>query len=379
MHSWVHLLAATIRRGSVGGFVLGVVFAQSACAGALEDLAAILAEAEKPVSFFRGRITAYKGEDTVELVNQDISHKVDGLRKLHEASVWIDGSHALVEFSAEPTTNVNNPGSRYVGPTSPYNDLNEVLATGSAGAFQYLTIYSSDKPFANLHVFDARSSELIRTRLNDVAFSALKAFTELGQFPLKAVLVDPSCEVSYRRTDGRYILHAKSDQAGRSTTLDYWISRTGEDVEASMSLSTDDDNRGDLLLQSHVRGIAGRDGITPTVIARRYSGSLFGRTEREVVHIEAKDLEHVDLPVNRDFFRRYERHYAVLDNQATRTDALVRATPDRYAIPLDERVGLGAIEVAEAGSWFGRLLFIGNIIVVVSMIAFLASRRRIGS
>jgi len=368
-----------IRVGSVGGLILGIVLTHSACAGALEDLAAILADAEKPVSFFRGRITAYKGEDTVESVQQDISHTVDGLRKLHEANVWIDGSHALVEFSAEPATNISDPGSRYVGPSSPYNDLNEVLATGSAGAFQYLTIYSSDKPFANLHVFDARNSELIRIRLNDVAFSALKAFTELGQFPLKAVLVDPSCEVTYRKTDGRYIVHAKSDQAGRNTTLDYWISRTGQDVEARMSLSTDDGNRGDLLLQSHVRGIAGRDGIIPKVITRRYSGSLFGPTEREVVHIEAKDLEHVGLPVNRDFFRRYERDYAVLDNQATRTDALVRATPDRYAIPLDERVGLGAIEVPEAGGWFGRLLLIGNIIVVVSMIAFLVSRRRIGS
>lgn len=323
----------------------------------LSQFSAILSQADVMSKNFQGEFICHSGESEDD---RPLHFDLKGLKLQSQGRIWVESGNVVVEFlgGSEMTA---------VGKGSQYNDIEEVLALSDGTAYRFTAVGSTLTPYANLRIQDPGKSNLISSSINENILVYLKAITEIGGFPISSVLSVPNSVVRVDPSKGFYSVSAKYDDATNPASISYELTVVGSEVKCKSKLTTGIPARS-LSIESLVEADLTDGVIIPRQVARRLSGPGYGVARREIMKFTPKELEGLKFPITSQFFRRYERNFAVLQGESQESSEYVTATPDKYMNPLHDRLNpTSKLSVKSSGSSIWMILLIANAILVVAL------------
>lgn len=347
---------------------LSIILSSVWCLAADDDLrkfSALLSQADVLSKGFQGEFLLHSGEDQTK---NPLDFDLDGLQIKARGRLWVKSGNALAEFlgGSEMTA---------VGIGSEFNDIVEVLASSDGTFFDFISIGSTVTPYANLRIYGPDNSQLVRPKLEVNVLQYLNAMTAGNGLSVESVLTDPNSVVRVDSARGYYSVHAEHKDAKNPATLDFEVTVTGREAKGK-SLMIAGPRSTSITAETLVEAEVAEGRIVPRRVANRLSGPGYGVARRNVMQFAPKELGTLTFPITAEFFKRYERDYAVLRGDAKESSEFVSAVPGKFSAPLSDRMNPNP-SIPEAPHRTGRnVLVVGNLIAVLAIVLWYLVRRR---
>jgi len=275
----------------------------SRAADGSKDLAALLSRADVVARGFRGEFETFSGEDEQD---SPLDFRTDGLKREFQGRLWVEGDDALVEF-------LGDPGMTPPGWKSRYKDVVQALAASKDATFDFFSVGSTATPYANLKIYAPDQPEWVRNRIDSQILYYLNALSTINGFKVESLLTSGDGVVRADPAKGQYSITARHNDAKNPSTLIYDLTVTDQSISCSSKLTAGPPASA-ITIETLAEGETRSGTIIPRRVAKRISGPRFGAAKRGVAHFTPKDLEPAPFPITSDFFQKYERAYALIQD-----------------------------------------------------------------
>jgi hypothetical protein len=346
---------------------LCVILFWCGCCRAQDDLrkvSARLSQADVLSSGFQGEFELL---GTKEPADTPLDFRLEGLKPMGKGRLWVKSGSVLVEFlgGSELTA---------VGKGSPFNDIFEVLAVSDDASYHFLTIGSTNTPYANLRIYTQGMSQMetVRARIDTNILDYLNSAATINGFSVASLLTSRDCVVRVDEAKGSYSLRSEHRDAKNPSTVDYELTVKGHDVKCTSKLVAGAP-AASVTIETLVEAELDHERIVPRRVAKRTSGP--SAKSRHVMQFTPKDLGAVNFPITAEFFRKYQRDYVVLRGDAQESSELILGSPEKFRQPMADRLAPTSRNVTGQYST-GRIIFVVcNLVVAASLFWWYLARR----
>lgn len=312
---------------------------------------------------FQGTITTYQSENPGKLT---LKFDKNLARKEFTANCWVKGKRDLLFEVEVPKVN----WMATVGPGSRFNETTEVIAKSKKSYFQYVPIGSMAMPYANLSIFDIHQGSNIDDRLDADLWANLNAFHEIAGFPVLGVLANPSYHVKFDLSQGAYEVTGSQRGPEVNSELLYSLRLADGSAECHVRFSSRVAPADEVVFESLVQGTFTDISLTPSLIIRRVSSPQLASPQVSIVELTNELKDQIAFPIDKQFFVRYQREYAVLIGESTTSSELIDGVPNQFRTEAQRFGSNMSGSVRKRSNW----LLVTSVSLVVLFLTFVSCR-----
>jgi hypothetical protein len=313
------LVASRVKanRGCCCGILVILLQNQVHAGDPKSELLDFLEKASRSIEILSGTIEEIKLSDT-DITKGSLPLKSDAIASV--ARFFKNGENILLETSGNIELSNVGPGSRF-------NNIADVIVFSDDQVFEFLPLGSGADPFGNLHIYRPKDVPQLRRRIDENLIFVLSSAYQVNGLSVAPSVISPEVQVSGDLQSG-LSLHAKSGSKEAISNSRYNVTASDGKFSTYAQVEGQITGAGSLVIEVRCDGLW--DGLTaiPNVVVRKVSGAAFGDpvvNQYKVIY-EPWD-ESVKFPVDKLFFKRYERDYTVSDGLEFKGE-VIEAVPE---------------------------------------------------
>lgn len=343
------------------GFTWNCTYADDAT----KSLRSFLGKASKSVESVTGKM------DTFELGSTAIS-EVDVQAVVGDpasSSRFFKGKDGLI------IETLGEEGLADVGYGSKYNGIADVIGFSEKELFSFVPVQYSAKPFANLSIYPRHQAPQFDNRIQTSFLNVINGLFEISGFPIASAAIRPEAKIVGDLSDA-IELNISESTNGIETQLSFSVQSREGNIYTTSRLLTQPTVDQELVVETRCAGRVVNDEFRPDYVIRRMSGVLFGEAQTELfkMTLSERDSE-INFPIDKYFFKRYERDYTVCYGDSTVTSEMIEAASETNRQLGEKRFASSAAGAQRSGKSIA-LIFTAILLAAISIaIAYRRSLR----
>jgi len=263
------------------------------------ELLDFLEKATKSTDILSGTLETLKLADT-DITKGSLPLKSDESARV--ARFYKHGEDILLETSGNIELSNVGPGSRF-------NNIADVIVFSDDQVFEFIPLVSGLDPFANLRVHRPKDAEGLRSRIDDSLIFVLASAYQVNGLSFASYVISPDAQVSGDLQSG-LSLHVTFETLSGKNDLKYIVKASDGKFSSYAKVESTVAGAGNVVVEVRCDGLWNGITASPNLVVRRLSGGPFSNpvVEQVKVIVEPWD-ESIKFPIDKEFFKRYERDY----------------------------------------------------------------------
>lgn len=324
---------------------------------ATKSLLSFLGKASKSVESVAGSMDTYELGSTA-ISEIDVQSVVGAPAS---SSRFFKGSDGLI------IETLGEEGLADVGYGSKYNGIADVIGFSEKELFSFVPVQSTAEPFANLSIYPRHQAPKFDNRIQTNFLNVINGLFEISGFPIASAAIRPEAKIVGGLSNG-IELNIADKTSGIGTQLSFTVQSRAGNVYTTSRLLTQPTVDQELVVETRCAGRVVNDEFRPDYVIRRMSGALFGEAQTELFKLTLSEKEpEINFPIDKYFFKRYERDYTVCYGDSTVTSEMIEAASEANRQLGEKRFALSAAGAQRSGRSIA-LIFTAILLVALSIV-----------